>query len=63
MRPLKELRLIEPEEERRQLCFHVMVAGAYSEWRLTKMVSEQQDLGATLREITTIGLPGLTAAP
>ena len=34
MRPLKELGLIEPEEERRQWCFHIMVSGDYSIWRL-----------------------------
>jgi len=58
MRPLKELGLIEPEEERRQWCFHVMVAGSYSEWRQTKMLAEEDTQPETLREITTIGLPG-----
>jgi hypothetical protein len=58
MRPLKELGLIEPEEERRQWCFHVMVAGSYTEWRATKMVSELADATETLRAITTVGLSG-----
>ncbi|HZP18409.1 MAG TPA: DUF5715 family protein [Terriglobales bacterium] len=58
MRPLKELGLIEPEEERRQWCFHVMVGGSYSEWRAYRILNEQQDADATLREITTIGLSG-----
>lgn len=58
MRPLKELGLIEPEEERRHWCFHIMVGGAYSEYRATKMLAEQEDSSATLREITSIGLPG-----
>ena len=57
MRPLKEMGLIEPEEERRQWCFHVMVAGSYSEWRQTKMLFDQEDHSETLREITTVGLP------
>jgi len=56
MRPLKEMGLIEPEEERRQWCFHIMVAGSYSEWRATKMLAAQ-DNSETLHEITTIGLP------
>jgi|ERR1043165_6708748 hypothetical protein len=57
MKPLKEMGLIEPEEERRQWCFHVMVAGSYSEWRQTKMMAEQQNLFSNpIREITTIGL-------
>jgi Family of unknown function (DUF5715) len=58
LRPLKELGLIEPEEERRHWCFHVMVGGSYSEFRATKMLAEQQDSSQTLREITSIGLPG-----
>jgi hypothetical protein len=57
MRPLKELGLIEPEEERRHWCFHVMVGGAYSEYRSTRVLAEQQDSSATLREITSLGLP------
>jgi hypothetical protein len=58
MRPLKELGLIEPEEERRQWCFHIMVGGSYSEWRETKTLADESDQRDTLREITTIGLPG-----
>jgi Family of unknown function (DUF5715) len=58
MRPLKELGLIEPEEERRHWCFHVMVGGAYSEYRATKTLAEQQDSSSTLREITSLGLLG-----
>ena len=61
-KPLKGLGLIEPEEERRQWCFHVMVAGSYSEWRLSHMVAAGQgSSNDTLREITTIGLPGSDA--
>lgn len=57
MRPLKEMGLVEPEEERRQWCFHIMVAGSYSEWRQTKMLAGQENQSETLREITTLGLP------
>ncbi len=57
MKPLKDLGLIEPEEERRHWCFHIMVAGGYSEWRQTKMLAEQQTVfNDRIREITTIGL-------
>ena len=56
MKPLKELGLIEPEEERRHWCFHIMVAGNYDDWRMTHMLAEQADSDATLRDITTIGL-------
>src|SRR5712692_2124285 len=62
MRPLKELGLIEPEEERRQWCFHIMVSGDYSTWRETRTLADRADERDTLREITTIGLPG-TADP
>ena len=59
MRPLKEMGLIEPEEERRQWCFHIMVSGDYGTWRENKMLADEAAQRDTLREITTIGLPGL----
>ena len=58
MRPLKELGLIEPEEERRQWCFHIMVSGDYGTWRQTRMLADEAAQRDTLRDITTIGLPG-----
>jgi hypothetical protein len=57
MRPLKELGLIEPEEERRHWCFHIMVAGRYSEYRETKMLAEQDRPNETLLNVMAIGLP------
>jgi hypothetical protein len=62
LRPLKEMGLVEPEEERRQWCFHIMVAGAYDQWRATRMFAEQQDVNKALSEITMVGLSdsGLT---
>jgi len=62
MRPLKEMGLIEPEEERRQWCFHIMVGGGYSEWRANKMLFDVEDQRETLREITTIGLTDFSAS-
>src|ERR1700687_4996178 len=53
MRPLKELGLVEPEEERRQWCFHIMVSGDYATWRENKMLSEETSHRDTLREITS----------
>jgi hypothetical protein len=35
---MKALGLVEPEEERRQWVFHVMVSGHYSEWRETQTI-------------------------
>jgi Family of unknown function (DUF5715) len=60
MRPLKELGLVEPEEERRQWCFHIMVSGEYTSWRETRALADEAARRDTLREITTIGLPGTT---
>src|SRR5438034_9895143 len=57
LKPLKEMGLIEPEEERRHWCFHIMVGGAYEEYRQTKMLAAQQDQTQALLEITSIGLP------
>lgn len=57
MKPLKEMGLIEPEEERRHWCFHIMIAGAYEDYRQLRMVSSQQDSTQALLDITSIGLP------
>lgn len=35
---MKALGLVEPEEERRHWCFHIMVSGHYSEWRETQTI-------------------------
>ena len=53
LKPLKEMGLIEPEEERRHWCFHIMVGGAYEEYRQTKMLAAQQDQTQALLEITS----------
>jgi hypothetical protein len=37
---LNALGLVEPEEERRHWCFHVMVSDKYSEWRQTQTIFE-----------------------
>jgi hypothetical protein len=42
MLPLKEQGLIEPEEERHQWVFHVMVSGRYTEWRESMMLAGEQ---------------------
>src|SRR5579885_2917162 len=56
LRPLKEMGLVEPEEERRQWCFHIMVAGAYGEYRQNRMIAEQEDTDKVLSEIVNVGL-------
>ncbi len=35
---LKALGLVEPEEERRHWCFHVMVSSRYNDWRQTQTI-------------------------
>ena len=40
--PLKAQGLIEPEEERHQWVFHVMVSGRYTDWRESKMLAGEQ---------------------
>lgn len=42
MLPLKEQGLIEPEEERHQWVFHVMVSGRYTDWRESRMLAGDQ---------------------
>ena len=42
MLPLKEQGLIEPEEERHQWVFHVMVSGHYTDWRESRMLAGEQ---------------------
>src|SRR5256712_4477131 len=39
MLPLKDLGLIEPEEERRQWVFHGMVSDRYTDWRESRMLA------------------------
>ena len=57
LKPLKEMGLIEPEEERRHWCFHIMVAGSYDEYRQMRMISSQSDSTQALLELTSVGLP------
>ena len=35
---MKALGLVEPEEERRHWCFHIMVSGHYNEWRESQTI-------------------------
>ena len=35
---MKSVGLVEPEEERRHWCFHIMVSGRYDEWRETQSI-------------------------
>ena len=43
MMPLKEAGLVEPEEERRQWVFHVMVSGRYTDFREAKMLAGEKE--------------------
>jgi hypothetical protein len=53
MLPLKNLGLIEPEEERRQWVFHVMVSDRYTDWRESRMLA-----GESLEQAESEAMPG-----
>jgi len=42
MVPLKDLGLIEPEEERHQWVFHIAVSGRYADYRVGKPINDEQ---------------------
>jgi hypothetical protein len=49
---LRELGLVEPEEERRHWCFHVMVSDRYADWRQSQTIFQhlpaiETDVAAT----------------
>jgi len=48
--PLKEQGLIEPEEERRHWCFHIAVAGRYTDWRQSQVASTSHNDSQTETE-------------
>ena len=52
MLTLKDQGLIEPEEERRQWVFHVMVSGRYSDWRDSQIVVARQAEEKQTQEVT-----------
>ena len=57
---MKALGLVEPEEERHQWVFHVMVSGHYSEWRETQdivPVQRMQRLDAPLPNLASPIMP------
>ena len=56
MLPLKNLGLIEPEEERRQWVFHVMVSDRYTDWRESRMLA-----GEPPEQAETEAIPGVAA--
>lgn len=45
MAPMKDMGLIEPEEERRQWVFHVAVSDQYSDWRESRMLAGEHATG------------------
>jgi hypothetical protein len=59
MMPLKTLGLIEPEEERRQWVFHVMVSDRYTDWRESRMLAGDQPVGNQSEALQTISENGI----
>jgi len=37
--PLRDMGLVEPEEERRHWCFHIAVSGRYADWREARLLA------------------------
>ena len=52
MMPLKNMGMIEPEEERHQWVFHVMVSDSYSDWREARMLAGENTEGQN--EVSTL---------
>lgn len=56
---MKSLALVEPEEERRHWCFHIMVSGRYDEWRQTQSIipieRQEEEKPATRRTEVAMG--------
>ena len=55
---MKALGLVEPEEERRHWCFHIMVSDRYSDWRETQTIFSRP----LLEEPVTAPAAAVTAA-
>lgn len=57
---MKALGLVEPEEERRHWCFHIMVSGLYTDWRETQTIvpvsHPDEDKPDTVKPDTQIAL-------
>jgi hypothetical protein len=51
MSPLHDQGLIEPEEERHQWVFHVMVSGRYSEWRDQQLTKDETPAESPAAEV------------
>ena len=63
MVPLKNLGLIEPEEERRQWVFHVMVSDRYTDFREGQMVASEPTPQDTVQTLYEVGTPLELALP
>jgi hypothetical protein len=50
---MKALGLVEPEEERHQWVFHIMVSGHYAEWRESQTVVPMERQEIERPDVTT----------
>src|ERR1017187_2697249 len=62
---LNALGLVEPEEERRHWCFHIMVSDRYSDWRQTQTIFPHPPVEQAVPAVVTAPITNapLTAAP
>ena len=58
---LNALGLVEPEEERRHWCFHIMVSDHYSDWRQTQTIFPVAPLEQPVTQPVTVTATSLTA--
>jgi hypothetical protein len=61
---LNALSLVEPEEERRHWCFHVMVSNHYNDWRQTQTIFQRSPMEQPVAapDIVTATATAMTAA-
>ncbi len=59
---LKALDLVEPEEERRHWCFHVMVSERYTDWRQTQTIFPHPPVEEPVTAPATVTSTAMTAA-
>jgi Family of unknown function (DUF5715) len=59
---LNAIGLVEPEEERRHWCFHIMVSDRYSDWRQTQTMFPVAPLEQPVTEPGTVTSTSMTAS-
>ena len=53
---MKAIGLVEPEEERRHWCFHIMVGGHYDDWRQTQTIVPSERVDQPQKPATEVAM-------